>query len=124
MPNASTVIRWTQAKGKEAFSQQYAQARETGYALMADHLTEIADNMDGDPSRDRLRVDTRKWLLSKALPKIYGERIAADIKSENTGDDAPAQTALQLAREIAFALSVAMRSTEATPSIPDTPVTH
>jgi len=27
-------------------------------------------------ARDRLRVDTRKWLLSKALPKIYGDKLA------------------------------------------------
>jgi len=28
-------------------------------------------------ARSRLRVDTRKWLLSKALPKIYGDKIEA-----------------------------------------------
>jgi len=47
-----------------------------------------------------------------------------DINATTTGDGAPTQTALQLAREIAFALSVAMRSAEATPSTPDTPLTH
>ena len=29
----------------------------------------------------RLRVDTRKWLLSKALPKIYGDRLEVDAKA-------------------------------------------
>tara|TARA_R110000822_G_scaffold170213_1_gene310130 strand:- start:22753 stop:23142 length:390 start_codon:yes stop_codon:yes gene_type:complete len=72
MPAHQTVLRWT--KDVEGFSDQYARARETGYALMADQLTEIADN-DGDPARDRLRVDTRKWLLSKALPKVYGDKL-------------------------------------------------
>ncbi len=24
----------------------------------------------------RLQVDTRKWLLSKALPKVYGDKLA------------------------------------------------
>lgn len=43
---------------------------------MADQLTEIADDKSGDPARDRLRLDTRKWLLSKALPKVYGDKIA------------------------------------------------
>jgi hypothetical protein len=57
----------------EGFSGHYARAREIGYQGMADDLTEIADAY-GDPARDRLRVDTRKWLLSKALPKIYGDK--------------------------------------------------
>jgi hypothetical protein len=26
----------------------------------------------------RLRVDSRKWLLSKIVPKIYGDRVALD----------------------------------------------
>ncbi len=30
--------------------------------------------------RSRLRVDTRKWLLSKVLPKVYGD------KPQHTGD--------------------------------------
>lgn len=28
--------------------------------------------------RSRLKVDTRKWLLSKALPKVFGDRLALD----------------------------------------------
>jgi hypothetical protein len=27
-------------------------------------------------ARDRLRTDSRKWLLSKALPKVYGDKLA------------------------------------------------
>jgi hypothetical protein len=26
-------------------------------------------------NRSRLRVDTRKWLLAKLLPKVYGEKL-------------------------------------------------
>jgi phage terminase small subunit len=47
---------------------------------------------------------------------------ALTVKVEGSGEKP--QTALQLAREIAFALSVAMRSAEATTSTPDTPTTH
>lgn len=74
MPAHQTVLRWT--RDVEGFSDHYARARETGYRIMADELTEIADDKSGDPARDRLRLDTRKWLLSKALPKIYGDKIA------------------------------------------------
>ncbi len=28
--------------------------------------------------RSRLRVDTRKWYLSKVLPKVYGDRTVID----------------------------------------------
>ena len=73
MPDERTVRRWA-LDDVEGFSAQYARAREIGYQGMADALTEIADAKDGDPARDRLRVDTRKWLLSKALPKIYGDK--------------------------------------------------
>lgn len=89
MPAPQTVLRWT--KANEAFSEQYARARETGYGHMADELLEIADDKSKDAfvdidgtvhvnaevvARSRLRVDTRKWLLSKALPKIYGDKLA------------------------------------------------
>lgn len=73
IPSEPTVRRW--ALEREAFSAQYARAREIGYQGLADELTEIADDKGGDPTRDRLRVDTRKWLLSKALPKLYGDKI-------------------------------------------------
>jgi hypothetical protein len=73
MPDERTVRRWA-LDDVEGFSGHYARAREIGYQGMADDLTEIADAKDGDPARDRLRVDTRKWLLSKALPKIYGDK--------------------------------------------------
>jgi len=83
VPAEPTVRRW--AIEKEAFSAQYAKAREVGYACMADQLTEIADDKTGDPQRDRLRLDTRKWLLSKALPKIYGDKLQAEVSGKDGG---------------------------------------
>lgn len=38
-------------------------------------MLDIADNGEGDPKRDRLRVDTRKWLASKLKPKKYGDKV-------------------------------------------------
>lgn len=84
----STVLEWNATN--EAFADQYAHARAAGYALLADQLIEIADDSKNDTivtedgkvvtnqevvARSRLRVDTRKWMLSKMLPKIYGERL-------------------------------------------------
>ena len=100
MPHESTVRGWV-LKDREGFLAQYTQAREIGYHCMADELLEIADNGSNDwmdrqdkdnagydlngehVQRSRLRLDTRKWMLSKALPKIYGDKVAL----EHTGKD-------------------------------------
>jgi hypothetical protein len=70
-------------------AERYAQARTRGHDRMADEMLDIADAREGDVivdedgrriidneavQRAKLRVDTRKWLLSKMAPKKYGER--------------------------------------------------
>jgi hypothetical protein len=94
MPAESSVREWA-ATDREGFFAQYAKARESGYHAMADEVLEIADDGTNDwversgedgkvmyvlngehVQRSRLRVDSRKWLLSKALPKIYGDKLA------------------------------------------------
>lgn len=90
-PTESTVRRWV-LDDVDGFAAQYARAREIGYQCMADELLEEARNprvgqkrkTKGDGSieveegdavdRSRLVVDTLKWTLAKALPKIYGEK--------------------------------------------------
>ncbi|MBR1219419.1 terminase small subunit protein [Bradyrhizobium sp. U87765 SZCCT0131] len=104
MPTESTVRGWVQ-NDRSGFAARYRSAREVGYHAMADEILEIADdsrndwiarrraNGEGEPmvdhehvSRARLRVETRRWLLSKALPKIYGDRL--DLKATHeAGDD-------------------------------------
>lgn len=90
MPPERTVRGWA-LDDVEGFGPHYARAREIGYATLADEILEIADDslrdtipgVDGAPdrpnsewiNRSRLRVDTRKWLLAKALPKIYGDKL-------------------------------------------------
>lgn len=83
MPDEALVRQWANDEAL-GFYSQYAQAREIGYHVMADELIDICDGTDdpdSKPDRDRLRVDTRKWLLSKALPKTYGDK----IQNEHTG---------------------------------------
>jgi len=90
MPAESTVRAWA-LDDYNGFSAQYMRAREIGYMAMADELLDIADDgtndymvdhegkeqYNGDHlQRSRLRVDTRKWLLSKALPKVFGDKLA------------------------------------------------
>lgn len=95
MPHERRLREWA-SDPEHPFSPQYEAARLVGYHKMADEIIDIADSGTVkdivDPTtvqRDRLRIDTRKWLLAKALPKIYGDKIIA----EHTGKDGgPIQT--------------------------------
>jgi hypothetical protein len=65
MPSEAAVRKWAMDGGE--FADKYARAREIGYHKMADDILNIADHPDERTvNRDRLRIDTRKWLLSKA----------------------------------------------------------
>ncbi len=98
MPARSTVYRWLSKN--PAFANQYAQAREMLVEAWADEIIEIADDgttdyitkvgrngaeyeaVDQDHiQRSRLRVDARKWLLSKLNPGQYGDH----MEVEHTG---------------------------------------
>ena len=73
MPAMSSVFLWI-AK-YPIFSEQYAQAQSDRTVAWSEDLVEIADDASGDTQRDKLRVDTRKWLMSKMAPKRYGDKI-------------------------------------------------
>ena len=77
LPAVSTVCLWV-VDNREGFSEQYARARQAQGTMMADQIAEIADTGSGDVSRDRLRGDTRKWYLSKVLPKLYGDKVEVE----------------------------------------------
>ena len=60
--------------------ERYKEAQEMRTEFMAGEILEIADGLDSmDPSasetvnRDKLRIDTRKWLMSAHNRKRYGE---------------------------------------------------
>lgn len=85
IPSQPTVFRWI--ADNESFRKQYASAREAQAEKMADEILAIADCRTHDVdeegrvnhevvARDRLRVDSRKWLLSKLAPKKYGDKLA------------------------------------------------
>lgn len=70
---ASTFLDWVREDTK--LGEQYARAREVQAHRFAEELVEIADDRSGDPARDRLRLDARKWIVSKMLPKVYGDKV-------------------------------------------------
>lgn len=88
MPARQTVHQWRMRI--PAFADLYARAREIGMEAMSDDMLVIADddtgdvNPDGTPNsasvqRARLQVDTRKFLLSKLAPRVYGDRQQVEI---------------------------------------------
>lgn len=73
MPGKSTVLRWLFDEDKQDFWDQYARAREIQLHGFSDELTDLSDAAK-DVQKAKLQIDTRKWLLSKLLPKKYGEK--------------------------------------------------
>lgn len=73
MPNRDTVRCWR--RDREAFSAAFARARIDGMEALADEIVSISDDVEGDPQRDKLRIDTRKFLMAKIAPKIYGDKL-------------------------------------------------
>lgn len=87
MPNRWTVYNWAQTKPE--FLEKFDIAREQLYEYWADEILEISDNSTNDfllrehgvvldaehIKRARLRVDCRKWLLSKLAHTKYGDRL-------------------------------------------------
>jgi hypothetical protein len=93
MPAAGSVRNWVIAD-PDGFGARYRLAREIGAETMADTMVDIADDRDGDwiahtdrngnpalmldserVNRARMRIETRRWRVSKIAPRIYGDRI-------------------------------------------------
>ena len=90
IPVAESTVRSWAINAEHPFSANYARAREVGCHKMGDDIMDIADASETDPgqvARDRLRVETRKWKLSKALPKVYGDKIELSGNLNLTHED-------------------------------------
>jgi hypothetical protein len=77
--NPRTVSRWIARD--PVFAERYRLARIEQAHALADRALDIADEpiARGDVAslqRNRLRVDTIKWLASKIAPRVYGDRPA------------------------------------------------
>jgi hypothetical protein len=97
----SQRVLWNWLANDEELMQQYARAKEIGLDYMAEDMLDIADDGSNDwmekndpnnpgydfngehVQRSRLRVDARKWYLSKLAPKKYGDKIV----NEHQGGD-------------------------------------
>ncbi|MCC8367085.1 ubiquitin carboxyl-hydrolase [Xenorhabdus sp. PB61.4] len=85
MPNKSTIFRWL--REHQAFCDQYAHAREVQAETLIEETLEIADDCIADPAevaKAKLRVDTRKWFITKVAPKKYGELVKQEIDHKSS----------------------------------------
>lgn len=99
MPHRDSVRQWL--IDRPEFSAKYARAREDQQDFYQEEILEIADdgrndwmtkNFAGEETlvvnneavqRSRLRVDTRKWIMSKLSPKKYGDKIQQEISGKD-----------------------------------------
>jgi hypothetical protein len=101
MPRESTVRGWA-LDAEHPFSALYTRARAIGFHTLADEIILVSDdasrdweirrNDRGEPytalnpdcvARSRLMVDSRKWMVSKMLPKLYGEKLEVSGDQNN-----------------------------------------
>lgn len=97
----------------EDFAKRYARAMELRAERMAMEIEEISDDGSNDwmeregqivadhehIQRSKLRVDARKWLMAKMMPKKYGDRttVAGDPDNPLISPDATDPRKLALA---------------------------
>ncbi|OOF85122.1 terminase small subunit [Rodentibacter ratti] len=78
MPSQSMIFRWINEQPE--FREQYARARENQADFLLEEMLEISDlATPEDVSVAKLRVDARKWYITKVAPKKYGDRITQEI---------------------------------------------
>jgi hypothetical protein len=99
MPCVNTVMGWLwdDSPHRDEFLSKYARAREQQAEIMADQIISIADDDSEDAifvegkdgtgltafpkanrefiQRSHLRVEARKWVAAKLLPKKYGDKL-------------------------------------------------
>jgi hypothetical protein len=79
MPDWKTLLRWRRKVPE--FATQYAHAREaSAESLELAAIEESEKAVDSNTAAAaRVRVDTLKWAAAKRHPRVYGERIDANI---------------------------------------------
>jgi hypothetical protein len=97
--NAARALRENSASNREFYArlattpadaERYARAREQGMDAFADSMVVDAEAAKGDDAAGvaaaRLLVDTKKFLLAKLRPKVYGEHLHLE-HSGNIGNE-------------------------------------
>ena len=98
LPSERTVFRWLAAE--PTFWRLYMRAREAQMEKWCEEIVEIADDARNDymdrlakngeiervydpeaVQRSRLRIETRKWVMSKLAAKRYGDKVDVSVNA-------------------------------------------
>ena len=86
-------IRWV--KRDPVRHERFKEAQESRTEFIAGEILEIADATDQevpeDVNRSKLRIDTRKWLMSSWNKKRYGETKTVELAGQISITEALAQ---------------------------------
>lgn len=112
MPSSRTFFKWLDEDKDKV--KRYARATEIRAENIFEDMLEIADDGTNDfmtitkgdieynvedkevTNRSRLRLDTRKWMLSKMQPKKYGDKL--DVTSDGDAFQAPKKIIIKVNR--------------------------
>ena len=94
----SLIYKWISLN--PSFRERYARAKADQAQVLADEICAIADNTQtgeivtekGDGQIEvkradmlehrKLRIESRKWLAAKLLPKVYGDKVQSEVSGE------------------------------------------
>jgi hypothetical protein len=113
MPRQKAVRLWLEKYPD--FAERFAKARVQGIEAHIDGILDLADSATPENAAAvRLRVDTRKWIASKIVPKIYGDHLTVTpdvppVLGEPRNRDA---TLMEAARSIGLTLRLAAEAAE------------
>lgn len=101
-PTRTMFYKWI--RENEQFRKDYERAIELRSDHIAEEILQIADDTANDyvqtvgdndlpifvqnnvkVQRDRLRIDSRKWLLARMSPKKYGDHLKVDADNNHSG---------------------------------------
>jgi len=100
LPSHTVIYEWR--LDHPEFADQYAHAKQIQADLLAEEILEISDDSSFDIidtpdgpkfnseycARSRLRVDSRKWLACKLMPKVYGDKVQNEVSGTIRHEDA------------------------------------
>lgn len=94
-----TVFEWAQNDAQ--FADKFAQAKRQQIEMMAEDIVDLSNDDTLEPNDKRIRIDTRKWLLSKLLARTYGDKL--DITSDGEKLSTPSHVIDQRVQSIIMA---------------------
>ena len=81
MPGEATVYSWLFNRGE--FQEKYARAREAQAEPHLEDILSIADDPELKADDKRVRIDARKWAMSKLAAKKYGDKTLLGSDPDN-----------------------------------------